>query len=305
MAARNPTPRGQNAFQQRVHAAYDALPPQLRLVGQWVMDHPREVALLSTREQARRVCVPVATMTRFAQRLGFAGYDEVRQIHADNVRRLPVGFVGKAEAMVARRKKRGAAALAFDLVEAMTRNVGALASETASRQLVEAVRILSRAEHVYALGQRSSFAVAFHFQYVRAFSGGEVTLVDGAGGTGIDRLRQAGRNDALLVVSVRPYTRLTVDYAAYAAKRGVTIVALTDSSLAPIARLAKASVVVSTESPSFFHTMTPAFAAAEALAALLAADAGEEALAAIAAADRELLAVDAYVTPTRPRRPTR
>ena len=303
MAAPHPVPRGHNPFQQRVSAGYDALPPQLRLVGQWVMDHPREVALLSTREQARRIAVPAATMTRFAQRLGFAGYDEVRRIHADNVRQLPVGFVGKAEAMVARQKKQGAAVLAFDLVEAMTRNVGALASETASRQLVDAVRILSRASHVYVLGQRSSFAVAFHFQYVRAFAGGQVTLVDGAGGTGIDRLRQAGRNDALLVVSVRPYTRLTVDYAAYADKRGVAIVALTDSALAPIARLAKASVVVSTESPSFFHTMTPAFAAAEALAALLAADDADDALSAIAAADRELLAVDAYVTPPRRRRP--
>ena len=95
-------------------------------------------------------------------------------------------------------------------------------------------------------------------------------------------MRQAGRNDALLVVSVRPYTRLTVDYAAYADKRGVAIIALTDSALAPIARLAKASVVVSTESPSFFHTMTPAFAAAEALAALLAAEDGDNALSAIA-----------------------
>src|SRR5207248_6320910 len=90
MAAPHPVPRGRNPFQQRVSAGYDALPPQLRLVGQWVMDHPREVALLSTREQARRIAVPAATMTRFAQRLGFAGYDEVRRIHADNVRRLPV-----------------------------------------------------------------------------------------------------------------------------------------------------------------------------------------------------------------------
>ncbi len=292
-------------FQQRLHAAYDDLPPQLRLVGRWVVDHPREVALLSTREQARRAAVPVATMTRFAQRLGFAGFDEVRQIHADNVRRLPVGFVGKAEAMVARQKKEGAAALEFDLVEAMTRSVGAMASEPASRQIAEAVRILSRADHVYALGQRSSFAVAFHFQYVRAFSGGQVTLVDGAGGTGIDRLRQAGPRDALLVVSVRPYTRLTVDYATYAATRGVPIVALTDSALAPIARLAKASVVVSTESPSFFHTMTPAFATAEVLAALLAADAGDKALAAITAADRELVAIDAYLTPPQRRKAAR
>src|SRR5207237_4347143 len=80
MAAPHSMPRGHNPFQQRVSAAYDALPPQLRLVGQWVMDHPREVALLSTREQARRIAVPATRMTSAAQRPRVPSCDDVRRI---------------------------------------------------------------------------------------------------------------------------------------------------------------------------------------------------------------------------------
>ena len=52
--------------------------------------------------------------------------------------------------------------------------------------------------------------------------------------------------------------------------------------------------MVATESPSFFHAMTAAFAAAEVLAALLAAQGGSRALGAIAEADRELAELGAY-----------
>jgi DNA-binding MurR/RpiR family transcriptional regulator len=45
---------------------------------------------------------------------------------------------------------------------------------------------------------------------------------------------------------------------------------------------------VGTESPSFLHTMAPAFAAVEILAALVAGEGGEEALEAIGRTERQL-----------------
>jgi DNA-binding MurR/RpiR family transcriptional regulator len=282
------------SLRERITSAYDGLPPQLQTAARWVLDHPQDVALLSTREQARRAGVPPATMTRFAQRLGFAGHDQIRHVHAERVRRTPAGFAGKAEAMVARRRAKGEAGLAQDVIAAMARQVASLEAPETMAQIAAAVPVLANAKRVYCLGLRSSFGVAFHFHYVRAFAGGAVTLVDAAGATGIDQLRGAGRGDALLAVSVRPYTRLTLDYAKYAAGRGVAVVALTDSALSPLARSAKQSIVISTESPSFFHAMTAAFAAAEVLAALLAAQGGPRALAAIARSDRELHELGAF-----------
>lgn len=288
-------------LRERIASEYELLPERLQAAARWVLKHPQDVALLSTREQARRAGVTPATMTRFAQRLGFSGHNAVRQAHAERVRQqnFAADFSKRAEAMAAHRRAKGEVGLAQEVIDTMARQVASLAAPDMLAQIMEAVQLLGKASHVFSLGMRSSFAVAFHFHYVRSFAGGAVTLVDAAGGTGMDRLRNAGRGDALLAVSVRPYTRLTIDSAKYAAERGVAVVALTDSALSPLARIAKKNIVVATESPSFFHAMTTAFAAAEVLAALLAAHGGQRALGAITRADRELQTLGAYVSARR------
>src|SRR2546421_340830 len=62
------------AIAARLKAGFEDLPRQLREAARWVVDHPTDVALLTTREQARRAKIAPATLTRLAQRLGFSGY---------------------------------------------------------------------------------------------------------------------------------------------------------------------------------------------------------------------------------------
>jgi DNA-binding MurR/RpiR family transcriptional regulator len=108
-------------------------------------------------------------------------------------------------------------------------------------------------------------------------------------------LRAVGDGDVLLAVSVTPYVRQTIDGVGYAKKRGARIVAVTDSELSPLVSLADATIQVHTETPSFFHTMTPAFAAVECLAAMVAARRGPDGLAALAASEQQLDSSHTYL----------
>lgn len=62
------------------------------------------------------------------------------------------------------------------------------------------------------------------------------------------------------------------------------------------------TLLVRTETPSFFHTMTPAFAAVECLAALMTARKGKAALDAIAGHEAALDAAGTFLTPRSTRR---
>jgi DNA-binding MurR/RpiR family transcriptional regulator len=115
-------------------------------------------------------------------------------------------------------------------------------------------------------------------------------------GVGADPIRTATTKDVLLVASVLPYTRATVDLTRYVASRGVPIVAITDSAVSPIAQLARYAILVATESPSFFHTMAPAFIVAEILAALVAGRGGEDATTALQRTEEQLSAFNVHVT---------
>ncbi|TPI51982.1 MULTISPECIES: MurR/RpiR family transcriptional regulator [unclassified Mesorhizobium] len=289
------------AFRSRLLESFETMPRQLRAAAQWVLDNPRDVALLSMRVQAQRAGVTPASMTRLAQRMGFDGYDSLRDLYAEQLRRGEKEFLGKAEALMARRKRGGDGALAFELAETLERHMAKLCDPATLEAVTRAASVLAGAKRIYALGYRSSYPVACHFAYVYGLAGGAVRLLDGVGGTGPDPLWESGAGDVLLAISVKPYTRAAVELVDYARSRGLEIVAITDSVVSPLVNRAGAVIIVPTESPSFFHTMAPAFAIAETLAAILAAAAGDRALAAMRDVERQFDTLSTHIYETRQR----
>jgi DNA-binding MurR/RpiR family transcriptional regulator len=290
------------SFNDRLKAGFDALSPQLREAARWVIDNPADVALLSTREQARRAGVTPATLTRLAQRFGMDGYDGVRGLYADAVRRRPDSYHGRAEELVVRRTREGDAALVQDIFASLTRHLHDLSAPARVEAFTAAADRIAAAERVFCLGLRAAFTVAYIFHYIRTLFGTNSMLVDGPGTTGSDVLRTIGSADVLLAVSVQPYAEQAIAMAAYAKERGATVVALTDSEVSPLAMHADHAILVHTETPSFFHTMTPAFAAVECLAALVAARRGAEAVAALETSEKQLAAFSTYLKVTKGRR---
>ncbi|WP_332683963.1 MurR/RpiR family transcriptional regulator [Bosea sp. (in: a-proteobacteria)] len=281
---------------------FEQLPQQLQAAARWVLDHPADVALLTTREQAKRAGLSPATLTRLAQRFGLAGYDELRAIHAATLRQRPEGFAGRAGELMQRHGDEGAGAIAQDMFAALAEHLRALREPEALARFEHAAALLAEAQTVFCFGLRSSFPAAYMLDYIRDLIGADSVLADGAGGRGIDALRRIGPGDALFAVSVAPYTRLTLQAAALAKAKGAKLIALTDSPLSPLAAIADAALLVRTETPSFFHSMTPAFAAVECLAALMTARKGSAALAGIARHEAELEAAGTFLQPRAAKR---
>jgi DNA-binding MurR/RpiR family transcriptional regulator len=288
---------GLSSFNSRLKAGFDDLPPQLKEAARWVIDHPADVALLSLREQARRAGIAPATLTRLAQRLGLGGYNGVRKLFADAVRERPESYRGRAEELLLRRDSEGDQALVQDIFASLGQHLQNLSMPDAIERFTAAADMIASASRVFCLGQRSSFSVAYIFHYVRSLFGSNSVLVDGSGGSGVDTLRAIGKGDVLLAISVNRYVRHTIDAAKFAKDRGARVVALTDSEMSPLVSFADEAILVRTETPSFFHTMAPAFAAVECLAALVAARRGRETLAALDESERQLAAFGTYALP--------
>jgi DNA-binding MurR/RpiR family transcriptional regulator len=282
---------------EQIVQAFDTMSGQLQAGARYVLQRPRDVALLSMREQARQAGVQPATMTRLAKHLGMDGYDEVRELYAAAVRDGDLGFAGKAGAQVVSQKLKGDKALAAEMLKSIGSQIDRLASPDGLDRLVSAARTLAAARRIYCLGLRSSHSVAWHLHYVLSLVGERSVHLDGIAATGTDGLARATSRDVLLVASVQPYTRLTVELAEYAVERGMAVVAITDSEVAPLAQIAQHAVVVPTDSPSFFHAMSPAFVVAEILGAIIAGRGGDDALATLKHTDQHLAALHTHLQP--------
>lgn len=289
-------------LKDQIVGEFDAMSAQLQRAARYVLDHPNDVALLSMREQARHAGVRPATMTRLAKHLGLGGYEEMRDRYAAIIRGGGSGFASRAGAQVASQKLKGDRALAREMVESIGRHIDGLGGPGRLENFAAAAAALTGARRIFCLGLRSSYPVAWHFHYILSLLGEKSTFLDGGAGTNVDPMRNMTTEDALLAVSVLPYTRLTVEAAQYAASRNISVIAITDSSVAPLAQIARHTIVAPTDSASFFHSMTPAFAVAEILASLVAGHGGEAALETLRRTDEQAAAFNIHLNQRFPAR---
>ncbi|MFB9985493.1 MurR/RpiR family transcriptional regulator [Mesorhizobium kowhaii] len=271
---------------------YELFPRQMKVAARWLLDNPTEVALLSMREQARRARVPPATLTRLAKRLGFDGFDKLKEIFADSIRERPKSFAGHMEELVARQE--GDGVLVGAMIKTLRDHLSEFAQPSAIAALAAAADLMVESQYIFCIGFRSGFPAAYLMHYVGSLLGVPTVLIDGIGGTADPALRSVGPGDVLLTVSVSPYTRYTTQVCEFAVSCGAKLIALTDSELSPIAKFSEIVIRVRTELPSFFHTMTPVFAAVECLVALIAAKRGSLTLEALAANEAHIEAFDTY-----------
>jgi len=273
---------------RQIAESFQAMPEGMQRVGRYILDHPADVALLTMREQARRAEVPPAAMTRFAQRLGFAGYDALRDLFAAQVRSRASDFGVRAGQLAARRAELGEPTLALALAQSLVAQVALLAEPERLAVIVEAAGLLAEAGTIFCAGHRSCHAPAFHFAYLAGLHGAPTRLLDSAGGVGFDALNAAKPKDLLLAFSFAPYSRVTIEAAETARVLGLAVVAVTDGPLSPLARQATCSIVVPTDLSGGTQVASPAFVVCELLAALVMARSGPQGQAVLERNEAEL-----------------
>jgi DNA-binding MurR/RpiR family transcriptional regulator len=96
------------------------------------------------------------------------------------------------------------------MVETLSRGVAELARPRVFEALIAAEK-LSQARRIYCAGLRSAYPVAYQSNYLHTYFSREAMLLDAPGEIGADKLERAGPQDSLLVVSMEPCARRTVE----------------------------------------------------------------------------------------------
>lgn len=290
---------------QRIADAFPRLSPQLQRAARHVLDHPDDVALMSMRRIAANAGVHPSTMVRLARAFDYASYNRFREPFQHRLRGRNATYLDRARTLQARGSGGATSDLVDEILETAIANLRDGFDHNGVDALSACAEALGKARRVYVVGLRGCFPVAFFFHYVYRMFRDNAVLLDGRGGTFADELRVLGPGDIVLAISVDPYTHETVRAVEYAKRQGGTALVLTDSPVSPLARNADHVIIVGTESPSFFHSIAPAMALAEALVILMVARGGRKALDSIAESEGQLDDFDAYWHREEPpRRPT-
>ena len=291
----NQQPQTAKAVLNTLTNAYAGLPATLQKAARYIIDNPRDVGVASMRSLAVKLSVHPNAFVRLARRIGFEGYDEMRERFRDFVRGDDLGsFRDRATWLQEMAEKGGSAAIVGDMAAAITDNVERSFRKQDIVQLDAVCEAILKAQHVYVLGLGSGLSLAHQFWYVARMAFGKFSLIPRHGSLAIDEVADIGCDDLLMALTFQPYRTEILETVGIVKKKGIPIVGITDSDTSPLAREADHPLICPTHTPQFFQSNAAVISLMETLTALLVARGGKDVRARIDAFHNERFEAGIY-----------
>jgi DNA-binding MurR/RpiR family transcriptional regulator len=246
------------------------LTPKGEHVALLLTKNPRAAAFMPASQLAKEIGINTATVVRFAQTLGFSGWKEF-QLH---FRHRYLAEVLPSEMARARPETHWDSP--FDaVVQQDVANLQAALSTVDRDVVANVVRTLDGARKTLVLSSGSYSAVAHVLVHKMNVMGYDARLETRGGIHAITSLSSVTADDCVVAISFLRLVRHVVVGCEEAARRGITTVAITDSVFSPLARTATYTLMVPTESISWFQSLTAAVSVINGIASELHAFGGQ------------------------------
>lgn len=221
-------------------------------IARYIVEHYDKAAFMTAAKLGQAVGVSESTVVRFASELGYDGYPQLQRSLQELIRnRLTT---------VQRMELTGDQLGDGDLLErVLTMDIDKIRrtlEEISRNEFTQVVDSLMSAKTVYILGIRSSASLAsflaFYFNHIFE----NVKLVTSASTSDVfEQLLYLGKGDAFIGISFPRYSKRTLTAMRFAKERDATTIAITDSSLSPIAELADMHLYARSEMASFVDSL--------------------------------------------------
>jgi DNA-binding MurR/RpiR family transcriptional regulator len=257
-----------------IHEKHDSMSKTYQSIAVYLTQNPNDVAIKSVNSIGESCGIHASSFVRFAQSLGFKGFKELQEVFQRRLSTAAPGFEARIKALegeLVSGADGGRKSLLRDLVFRDIASLQELLLDVTDEYLENAVTLLVQAKTVYLIGQLRSAPVVELMRYVLTMLGTRTVLLDASGGLATHMAKVMEPDDLLIAVSFRFYARETVNVVEDAANRGIPILAITDSTLSPLAKGAHALFTVPEHEYIFSRSLAAPMCLAQALLVSLAA----------------------------------
>ena len=243
--------------------AYPALPNRLQGLARYALDNPDAMALATVAEIARDADVPPSAVIRFANAMGYDGYLPMQRVYRERLVARSATYRERIKALRASAEDPGD--LVRPLIDSAIGELERLREHLDRRTLKAAASLVVRARNIHVIAQRRAFPIATYMVYALAQLELRAQLLDNTGGMLKTHAALIGKEDLLIAASFRNYAPEVVEVAGDCHKRGVPVIAFTDTPVSPLAAVSKVRFDVGDNFTLPFRSLVGSMTAAQAL----------------------------------------
>ncbi|HET9339174.1 MAG TPA: MurR/RpiR family transcriptional regulator [Casimicrobiaceae bacterium] len=243
--------------------AYPKLPNRLQGLARYALDNPDAMALATVAEIARDADVPPSAVIRFANAMGYDGYLPMQRVYRERLVARSATYRERIKALRASAEDPGD--LVRPLIDSAIGELERLREHLDRRTLKAAAALVVGARNIHVIAQRRAFPIATYMVYALAQLELRAQLLDNTGGMLKTHAALIGKEDLLIAASFRNYAPEVIEVAGECHRRGVPVIAFTDTPVSPLAAAAKVRFDVGDNFSLPFRSLVGSMTAAQAL----------------------------------------
>ena len=221
-------------------------------IARFILEHYDKAAFMTASRLGVTVGVSESTVVRFATELGYDGYPHLQRALQEMIRNK----LTSVQRMEVAGDRMGGRDVLQTVLHADTDMIRVTLDEIDRDAIQGAVDALMGAKRIYILGVRSSSALASFLGFYFNLLFENVTLVHTNSVSEIfEQVLRIGPGDVLFGISFPRYSKRTLSAMKYARDRGARVIALTDSQLSPLARVADHVLLARSDMASFVDSL--------------------------------------------------
>ena len=221
-------------------------------IARFILEHYDKAAFMTASRLGVTVGVSESTVVRFATELGYDGYPHLQRALQEMIRNK----LTSVQRMEVAGDRMGGRDVLQTVLHADTDMIRVTLDEIDRDAFQGAVDALMGAKRIYILGVRSSSALASFLGFYFNLLFENVTLVHTNSVSEIfEQVLRVGPGGVLFGISFPRYSKRTLSAMKYARDRGARVIALTDSQLSPLARVADHVLLARSDMASFVDSL--------------------------------------------------
>ena len=223
-----------------------------RRIATYILESYDKAAFLTAGALGKITQVSESTVVRFAAELGYDGYPAMQRA----LQEMVLNRLTSVQRIEVTDERLGEQDVVSTILQADMDRLRHTNEHLDREAFSGAVEALLQARCIYVLGVRSSAALASSLSYYLHYMFENVRLITTPSTSEVfEQLVRISPQDAVIGISFPRYSKRTLSAMKYARDRGARVIALTDSQLSPLARVADHVLLARSDMASFVDSL--------------------------------------------------
>ena len=223
-----------------------------KLIANYILQSYDKAAFMTASKLGKTVNVSESTVVRFAAELGFDGYPSMQKTLQEMIRNKLTAI----QRVEVSKERIGNQDVMTMVMQSDIEKIRMTLDETDQVSFNQAVAAIANAKRIYVLGVRSASVLANFISFYFRFMFDNLVSVDTSSiSEVIEQIVHISADDVFIGLSFPRYSKRTIKAMQYAKDQGAKVVAITDSKVSPLTKIADVSLLAKSDMASFVDSL--------------------------------------------------